>query len=216
MRSVTHVINVQGDEPLVDPQLIDRLVRQMQRDPEIEMITAAHPFEDPDDAQSPHQVKVVLDRQRRALYFSRSADPLPARRRAARYLRHQGIYGYRRELLLRFVRWKPSPLEKAEVARAIARLGEWRKDSSARDQRRLARSRYPGRRPGDRTPASPVLREPRRERLISMKYIFVTGGVVSSLGKGLAAASLGTLLELRGLRVVLQNSIRISTSIRAR
>ena len=75
LRAVSHIINIQGDEPLVDPQLIDRLVRQMRRDPTIEMITAAHPFENSADAQSPHQVKVVLDRAGDALYFSRAAIP---------------------------------------------------------------------------------------------------------------------------------------------
>ncbi|MGH7936101.1 MAG: 3-deoxy-manno-octulosonate cytidylyltransferase, partial [Chthoniobacterales bacterium] len=93
MPGVSHVINVQGDEPLVDHNLLNRLVRQMQRDPKVEMITAVHPFENPEDAQSPHQVKAVLDRQKCALYFSRSAIPFP-RTRAA-YFRHQGIYGYR-------------------------------------------------------------------------------------------------------------------------
>ncbi len=112
MRGVSHVLNIQGDEPLVDPKLLDRLVRQMQNRPEIEMITAVHPFENPADAQSPHQVKAVLDRDGHALYFSRS--PIPFARGPANYFRHQGIYGYRRETLLRFVRWAPSPLEKAE------------------------------------------------------------------------------------------------------
>ena len=112
MRGVSHIINIQGDEPLVDPKLIDQLARKMQRDAEIEMITAVHPFENPADAQSPHQVKAVLDRQNCALYFSRS--PIPFAREPVTYFRHQGIYGYRRELLLRFVRWRASPLEKAE------------------------------------------------------------------------------------------------------
>lgn len=112
LRGVAHVINVQGDEPLIDPKLIDRLVRQMQREPKVEMITAVHPFENPAEAQSPHQVKAVLDRQNCALYFSRS--PIPFARESTTYFRHQGIYGYRRELLLRFVRWRPSALEKAE------------------------------------------------------------------------------------------------------
>ncbi|MEO6871735.1 MAG: 3-deoxy-manno-octulosonate cytidylyltransferase, partial [Chthoniobacterales bacterium] len=121
MRGVSHVVNIQGDEPLIDPRLIDRLVRQMQRDPAIGMITAAHPFENPADAQSPHQVKVVLDRQKRALYFSRSPIPFP-RGGEATYFRHQGIYGYRRELLLQFVRWRPSPLEKAEALEQLRAL----------------------------------------------------------------------------------------------
>jgi 3-deoxy-manno-octulosonate cytidylyltransferase (CMP-KDO synthetase) len=115
LRGVSHIINIQGDEPLIDPKLIDRLARKMRRDPKIEMITAVHPFENPADAQSPHQVKAVLDRRKHALYFSRSAIPfLRDASAAVSYFRHQGIYGYRRELLLRFVRWKPAPLEKAE------------------------------------------------------------------------------------------------------
>ncbi|MGH8164146.1 MAG: 3-deoxy-manno-octulosonate cytidylyltransferase, partial [Rhodanobacteraceae bacterium] len=120
MPAVSHVINIQGDEPLIDPNLINRLVRQMERDPKIEMITAVHPFENPADAQSPHQVKVVLYRQRCALYFSRSAIPFP--RAPATYFRHQGIYGYQRELLLQFVRWKPTPLERAEALEQLRAL----------------------------------------------------------------------------------------------
>src|SRR4051812_46714467 len=65
--NVVHVINIQGDEPLIDPKLIDRLVRDLQRDKQLEMITAAHPFENPADAESPHQVKVVLNREGDAL-----------------------------------------------------------------------------------------------------------------------------------------------------
>ena len=117
----THLVNIQGDEPLIDHRLINRLVRQMQRHPEIELITAAHPFENPADAQSPHQVKTVLDRQQRALYFSRSPIPFP-RGSEGTYLRHQGIYGYRRATLLRFVRWAPSPLEKAESLEQLRAL----------------------------------------------------------------------------------------------
>ncbi|HEY3600957.1 MAG TPA: 3-deoxy-manno-octulosonate cytidylyltransferase [Chthoniobacterales bacterium] len=123
LRGVSHIINIQGDEPLVEPALIDRLVRQMQRDPKIAMITAAHPFENPADAESPHQVKVVIDRQNRALYFSRAAIPYPRHPEPSpKYFRHQGIYGYRRELLLRFVRWRPTPLEKAEALEQLRAL----------------------------------------------------------------------------------------------
>ena len=123
LRGVAHIINIQGDEPLIDPKLINQLARKMQRDPAIEMITAVHPFENPADAQSPHQVKAVLDRQKRALYFSRSAIPFARDATAAiSYFRHQGIYGYRRDLLLRFVRWKPTPLEQAEALEQLRAL----------------------------------------------------------------------------------------------
>ena len=133
-----HIINIQGDEPLIDPKLIDRLVRALQRDRKLEMITAAHPFADPREAESPHQVKVVLNQKSEALYFSRA--PIPAsgsgglqtadqldrrfgnRRSLSLHLRHQGIYGYTRKLLLQFVRWKTSPLERAEALEQLRAL----------------------------------------------------------------------------------------------
>jgi 3-deoxy-manno-octulosonate cytidylyltransferase (CMP-KDO synthetase) len=123
MKQFAHIINIQGDEPLIDPKLIDRLVRELQRDKTLQMITAAHPFEDLREAESPHQVKVVLDEKGDALYFSRA--PIPFARdatHATQYFRHQGIYGYRRELLLRFVRWKTSPLERAEALEQLRAL----------------------------------------------------------------------------------------------
>jgi 3-deoxy-manno-octulosonate cytidylyltransferase (CMP-KDO synthetase) len=119
----THIVNIQGDEPLTDPRLIDRLVGEMQRDRAIEMITAAHRFAKAADARSPHQVKVVLGLNGDALYFSRA--PIPFLREpstAARPLRHQGIYGYTRALLLRFVDWQPSPLERAESLEQLRAL----------------------------------------------------------------------------------------------
>jgi 3-deoxy-manno-octulosonate cytidylyltransferase (CMP-KDO synthetase) len=138
LKGCSHVLNIQGDEPLIDPKLIDRLVRELQRDKKLEMITAAHPFENPDDALSPHQVKVVLDGRSDALYFSRARIPCSASRsgglqtadqktgrfgkRPSLYFRHQGIYGYTRDLLLRLVRWKTSPLEKAESLEQLRAL----------------------------------------------------------------------------------------------
>lgn len=130
-----HIVNIQGDEPLIDPKLIDRLVRELQRDSKLEMITAAHPITNARDAESPHQVKVVVNRKCDALYFSRSVIPftrsggLQTADRRRRFvncpsliLRHQGIYGYTRELLLRLVRWKPSPLEQAESLEQLRAL----------------------------------------------------------------------------------------------
>jgi 3-deoxy-manno-octulosonate cytidylyltransferase (CMP-KDO synthetase) len=135
LKGFSHIINIQGDEPLIDPRLIDRLVRELQRDRKLEMITAAHPFEDPRDADSPHQVKVVLNFCGEALYFSRTLIPASApgsgglsrgrgteRKTEKTLLRHQGIYGYKRDLLLRFVRWKTSPLERAEALEQLRAL----------------------------------------------------------------------------------------------
>ena len=122
-KQFTHFLNIQGDEPLADPKLIDRLVREFEADRGLEMVTAAHPFAERSDVASPHQVKVVLDASKSALYFSRS--PIPFVRPSgspATFLRHQGIYGYTRDLLLRFVRWKPSPLERAESLEQLRAL----------------------------------------------------------------------------------------------
>lgn len=118
-----HIINIQGDEPLTDPKLLDRLVRALSENKNLEMITAAHPFENAGDIESPHQVKVVLDGRSNALYFSRSPIPF-VRDASARVppLRHQGIYGYTRDLLMRFVQWKPSPLERAESLEQLRAL----------------------------------------------------------------------------------------------
>jgi 3-deoxy-manno-octulosonate cytidylyltransferase (CMP-KDO synthetase) len=116
------VVNIQGDEPLVDPRLIDRLVEKLRSDRKIDIVTVAHPFTDPTEAESPHQNKVVVDQNNCALYFSRSVIPYPATPLRVRYLRHQGIYGFRRDALLQFVKWKPSPLERAESLEQLRAL----------------------------------------------------------------------------------------------
>ena len=126
------IINIQGDEPLVDPRLIDKFVEKLRSDRTIQIVTAAHPFEYPEDALSPHQVKVVVDLAGNALYFSRAPIPFQPRssglqsaggtegRRLS--LRHQGIYGFRRASLLQFVTWKPTPLERAESLEQLRAL----------------------------------------------------------------------------------------------
>ena len=119
----THFLNIQGDEPLTDPKLLDRMVDEFAHDASLEMLTAAHRITDPADVASPHQVKVVVDTNKNALYFSRSPIPFVRDRGTrATFLRHQGIYGYTRDLLLRFVKWKPSPLERAESLEQLRAL----------------------------------------------------------------------------------------------
>ena len=119
----SYIVNIQGDEPLIDPRLIDRLVARLVADKRIAVVTAAHPFDEAAEMSSPDQVKVVIDRTGRALYFSRS--PIPYLRNTNtgyKTLRHQGIYGFRREALLQFVQWKPSPLERAEALEQLRAL----------------------------------------------------------------------------------------------
>src|SRR4030095_16730738 len=108
------IINVQGDEPLVDPKLLNRIVSTLQQNREVSIVTAAHPFENSRDALSPHPVTVVHDLPGTALYSSRARIPPATSSGPSLFLRHQGIYGFRRAMLLQIVKWKPTPLEQAE------------------------------------------------------------------------------------------------------
>lgn len=119
----THVINIQGDEPLIDPTLIDELVETLHHDAGISMATAANPITDDALLNDPNVVKCVLALNGDALYFSRS--PLPYRRSESPELnlyRHKGIYAYRRDFLEKFVTWAPSPLELAESLEQLRAL----------------------------------------------------------------------------------------------
>jgi 3-deoxy-manno-octulosonate cytidylyltransferase (CMP-KDO synthetase) len=122
MRGITHVINVQGDEPLIDPKLVSKLARTLSADKSLPMITAANVFLDDEEAQNPNAVKVVLDRFGYALYFSRSPIPFIRDAKVTPYYRHQGIYGYSTRFLLEFVKWKPGRLEQSEQLEQLRAL----------------------------------------------------------------------------------------------
>jgi 3-deoxy-manno-octulosonate cytidylyltransferase (CMP-KDO synthetase) len=118
-----YIINIQGDEPLTEPALLNRFVDTLRSNPKIDIVTAAHPFENAAQVASPHQVKAIVDLDSNALYFSRYAIPFPRNRSVPiKYLRHQGIYGFRRKALLDFVSWKPTPLERAESLEQLRAL----------------------------------------------------------------------------------------------
>ncbi len=123
LRGVSLVINVQGDEPMVDPVVIAKLAAVMAKDRSIEMITSASVFAVDDDLANPNMVKVVLDRAGNGLYFSRSPIPF-VRADGVRpsFYRHQGIYGYTTKFLLQFVKWKPGILEQAESLEQLRAL----------------------------------------------------------------------------------------------
>ena len=108
------VVNLQGDEPIFDPAMVEEMVAVLARDPEVEIATACHPIQDTESLQSPHVVKVVLDRYHRALYFSRTPIPSGALFDGARALRHVGVYAFRREALAKFAKLPRTPLEIAE------------------------------------------------------------------------------------------------------
>lgn len=104
------IVNIQGDEPVLDPGMIDALVKELQ-DPSILMASLMVRVKDPAAFQDLNRVKVVVDKDRNALYFSRT--PIPCRAPDG-FFQHIGIYGYRREFLFRFCAMPPSELENAE------------------------------------------------------------------------------------------------------
>lgn len=119
----THLINIQGDEPLIEPSLIDELADTLTADPELEMATAANAIDDKALMQDSNVVKCVLKQNGDALYFSRS--PLPFQRSESPNLtcyRHKGIYAYRKDFLQQFIQWEPSPLELAESLEQLRAL----------------------------------------------------------------------------------------------
>ena len=113
----THVLNIQGDEPLINGRVIDHLLSILDNKPDFEMATMVKPFERFDDAKDPNRVKVVVDENDRAIYFSRSLIPYPLGlpdNPDYRYLLHVGIYLYRKDFLKRFIEHGRSTLEKIE------------------------------------------------------------------------------------------------------
>lgn len=113
------VVNVQGDEPLIDPSLVHDCAALLRAHPDCAVATAAHAITDPADFTNPNVVKVVCDAAGRALYFSRA--PIPCWRDGAGALpdpaplRHMGLYAYRAGFLRRFPSLPPAPLERLEA-----------------------------------------------------------------------------------------------------
>jgi len=126
------VVNVQGDEPLIDPAMISAVVRPLRDDATVQMTTARRTLTDPGDLLNPHVVKVVSDARGDALYFSRS--PIPNGAGAASLgagssapavgtaFVHVGLYAFRRDFLLRFASLPQTPLELAESLEQLRAL----------------------------------------------------------------------------------------------
>ena len=116
------IINVQGDEPLIAPSVIDGLVGAFDDDKELSMATVMTEITDEDEAKNPNNVKVVTDKNGYALYFSRSLLPYPRIAGKAKVHKHIGIYAYRRDFLLKYAKLAPTPLEEAESLEQLRAL----------------------------------------------------------------------------------------------
>lgn len=120
------VVNVQGDEPEIEPATIDALIERLQATTD-DMATAATAFREKDDPANPNLVKVVISPDGYAIYFSRAAIPFYRDAQQSRsgepaYYLHLGIYAYRRRFLLEFASWTPTPLELAEKLEQLRAL----------------------------------------------------------------------------------------------
>ncbi len=129
------VVNVQGDEPLIPPAVIDQVAENLALHPDCQMATLCEPIENGEDLFNPNVCKVVFDVNGRALYFSRAPIPWHRDRFAGgdvngadvdlsggRWWRHIGIYAYRVGFLHRFVSWPPAPLEQLESLEQLRAL----------------------------------------------------------------------------------------------
>ena len=124
------IVNLQGDEPLIDTQAIGKAIAVINSDPQLKVATLCYPLEKEEIWKDPNVVKVVTDENNDALYFSR--HPIPYFRDTSFtplscLFQHLGVYIYRKEFLLEFLRWSPSPLEKTEKLEQLRILSKGHK-----------------------------------------------------------------------------------------
>lgn len=119
------VVNVQGDEPLIPPGLINQVARTLAENEHCAISTVAVPITDASEINNPNAVKVVLNRTGEALYFSRAPIPFvrdPQNSQKTAHLRHLGIYGYRADFLQAYTRLEPAPPEQSEALEQLRAL----------------------------------------------------------------------------------------------
>jgi len=121
----TLIVNVQGDEPLIPPELINQVAQTLADNATCAISTVAVPITDVTEINNPNVVKVVLNHSNEALYFSRATIPFvrdPDSKQAVTHLRHLGIYAYRADFLQAYTRLEPAPPEQAEALEQLRTL----------------------------------------------------------------------------------------------
>ena len=116
------IVNVQGDEPLIEPSLIDDLISLFNDDSDLQMATVATELKEESEINNPNNVKVISDLKGYALYFSRSQIPYPRNAGKSKVYKHIGIYAYRRDFLLKYAKMSPTPLEQSESLEQLRAL----------------------------------------------------------------------------------------------
>lgn len=116
------IVNLQGDEPLIEPECVEEVIKQLKTDKNADITTLATFVRAEDDKEDPNMVKVVFDCNGYAMYFSRSKIPFERNYDIADFYKHIGIYGYRRDSLLKMVSLEQAKIEKAESLEQLRAL----------------------------------------------------------------------------------------------
>ena len=116
------IVNVQGDEPLIEPEMINSIIDSFKTDNSIAMSTLKYKIDSMEEIENPNYVKVVTDKKGYALYFSRSVIPYPRKLDIQNYYKHVGIYGYKRDFVIEYAKMEPTPLELSESLEQLRAL----------------------------------------------------------------------------------------------
>lgn len=116
------IVNVQGDEPLIEPEMINSIINSFKEDDTISMSTLKYKIDTMEEIENPNYVKVITDKKGYALYFSRSVIPYPRKLEIQNYYKHVGIYGYKRDFVVEYAKMEPTPLELSESLEQLRAL----------------------------------------------------------------------------------------------
>ncbi len=119
---ISYIVNLQGDEPLIKPESIDSVARNVQEDDNADISTLIRVLTDEEEINNPNLVKCVIDNNGYALYFSRSKIPFERNYGIATFYGHLGIYGYKREALMKMTSLEQTPLERTESLEQLRAL----------------------------------------------------------------------------------------------
>jgi 3-deoxy-manno-octulosonate cytidylyltransferase (CMP-KDO synthetase) len=108
------IINVQGDEPLIQTDMIDILIEAFKKEPKLVMNTLKYKIDSMEEIENPNVVKVITDKNDYAIYFSRSVIPYPRNLNLKNYYKHVGVYGYKRDFVMEYAQMESTPLELSE------------------------------------------------------------------------------------------------------
>ena len=116
------IVNVQGDEPLIEPEMINSIINSFKEDDTISMSTLKYKIDTMEEIENPNYVKVITNKKGYALYFSRSVIPYPRKLDIQNYYKHVGIYGYKRDFVVEYAKMEPTPLELSESLEQLRAL----------------------------------------------------------------------------------------------